>query len=85
MIHVVSPDDWQQYAEKFHLDVFGELRDKDFSRVDFVLVAFDKEEPIGFVQCREFDKETIYMGFGGFIPERKSHFKNLSVYSKAVS
>ena len=71
-----SSDQWVLVAEDMHLSVFGEHRPKDLNRVDFALVCWD-EKPLGYFTCREFDSESVYIGFGGFI---EKSFKNVNAY-----
>lgn len=73
--------EWADVSEQMHYSVFGEYRPKTMSRIDFALVAWDDEKPIGYVTCREFDSETIYMSYGGFL---EKGFKNLSAYKMCL-
>lgn len=55
---------WSLVSEDIHLLVFNELRPDSMARIDFSLVVWD-EIPLGYITCREFDSETIYISYGG--------------------
>lgn len=59
-----SKDEWALVSEDAHLVAFNELRANEMNRIDFALVVWD-EKPLGYMTCREFDSETIYISYGG--------------------
>jgi hypothetical protein len=67
---------WSLVSEDTHLLVFNEYRPKDMSRIDFSLVVWEKT-PLGYITCREFDSETIYISYGGGLDKS---YKILSGY-----
>lgn len=74
MIEVKQYDafEWLTVSELIHGQVFKEYRSKELNRIDFALVAWKENEPIGYVTCRAFDSETIYMGFGGAFKQKSA-------------
>lgn len=79
-----SQDDWVKLSEGVHLEIFNEYRSKDLNRIDFALVAFEDEKALGYITCKEFDSESIYIGFGGIFPDIQKTTKAFSVYCKGL-
>lgn len=73
MIEIVklTADEWNAISEETMRYAFNESGwDKDFNRVDYVVVAQDKESkrPFGFATIIEMDKQTAYIQSGGTFP-----------------
>lgn len=65
-IHRVDPDDWKTLASDAHKAVFNEIKDADFDKVDFALLASTPDGfLLGFITCRELDSLTLAWDFGG--------------------
>lgn len=64
-----EPDQWKDYAESAHKLIFRECRDASFDRISFALIAVGGGSTIGYVTCRELDKESLYWQFGGALDE----------------
>lgn len=62
---------WELVSEEIHSYVFGEYRNKDLNRIDFALVAWIEDSPIGYITCRETDSDSIYISYGGVLPESR--------------
>lgn len=75
-----NPNEWSFISEDIHLNVFGEFRPKELNRIDFVLMVWDGENPVGYVTCTEYDSKSIYMGYGGVLDHQKKSFKVFSAY-----
>ena len=73
-MHVLKYDklQWEKVAEQIHNIVFDEYRPSSLNRIDFALVAWKDVDPIGYVTCRETDSESIYISFGGVMPENRN-------------
>jgi hypothetical protein len=76
----LTPQEWDQYAEKAHLICFDEVMDADINRIDFALVIHEDDVPLSYTTCREFDKNTVYMQFGGAFPSAKNTLKSFFSY-----
>lgn len=76
-----SKDEWALVSEDAHLVIFNELRKNDMNRIDFALVVWD-DIPLGYMTCREFDSETIYISYGGSFGKS---FKVLEGYKAFLS
>lgn len=64
---------WDLVAEGIHQTIFKEVRPASLNRFDYALVVWDGSRPIGYITCRETDAESIYISYGGVMPEaRKS-------------
>jgi RimJ/RimL family protein N-acetyltransferase len=66
---VYSQDEWLEASEVIHSLVFEKFRNKELSRIDFVIFIWNSGVPVGYMTCREFDSESIYIGYGGIFPE----------------
>jgi len=75
------PHEWRLVSEDAHLATFNELRPCDMNRIDFALVVWDKN-PLGYMTCREFDSETIYISYGGAF---EKSFKVLEGYKAMLN
>lgn len=75
------PNEWKLVSEDAHLMTFNELRPESLSRIDFALVVWD-EKPLGYITCREFDSETIYISYGGAF---EKSFKVLEGYKTMLN
>lgn len=76
-----DPLQWSLVSEDAHILVFNELRSKDMSRIDFALVVWDGK-PLGYMTCRQFDMETIYISYGGAF---EKSFKVLEGYKAMLN
>lgn len=74
------PHEWKLVSEDAHLVTFNELRPCDMNRIDFALVVWN-ENPLGYMTCREFDSETIYISYGGAF---EKSFKVLEGYKAMI-
>jgi hypothetical protein len=87
-----SAIEWQTVSEDVHMTVFGEIRPQEMNRIDFALVVWHVI-PLGYVTCREFDYETVYMGYGGCLQRNSLQnvrgyqmvLNELSIYKRAVT
>lgn len=84
-IKVVSKIDFDELVEKAHLVTFNETRPQEMNRYDFALLAVEDEKIIAYGLCREFDGETLYLGFGGCFPEYQKSRKAVEWYEEAIS
>ena len=66
-----SPEQWYSRAEDAHTLVFKKQRDPWMDRISYALLAVKNDEPIGYVTCRETDRDSVYWQFGGFLDEFK--------------
>lgn len=72
-------------AEKAHSIVFNEERATEMNRYDFALIAVEDHKLIAYGLCREFDGETLYLGYGGCFPEFQKSQKAVLWYEKGIS
>lgn len=85
-LQLISKDDWKEYfAKEAHALVFNEVRSSDLDRIDFALILLDKDSPVAFVTCREHDAETIYMQYGGAMPQNKKTYGVSQGYAQMVA
>ena len=63
---------WDLLAEDIHALIFEEHREGSLNRIDFALVAWNDETPVGYITCRETDSESVYIGYGGVFPESRN-------------
>lgn len=68
MIHKLTPAEWEPYSQAAHMAVFSELRAAGMDRIDYVLVAEEENQPLMYMKCREFDRDTVYISSGGALP-----------------
>lgn len=62
---------WELVAEGIHEIVFGEYRPNSLNRYDYVLCVWNGSNPVGYITCRETDSESVYIGYGGVVPESR--------------
>jgi hypothetical protein len=67
-IETLSPHQWSAIAQEAHALSFGELRPAAMNRIDFTLLATDGDVPLGYVQGRWADHESVYWQYGGIFP-----------------
>lgn len=63
---------WDLVAESIHQTIFKEVRLSSLNRFDYALVIWDENRPIGYITCRETDSESIYISYGGVLPESRN-------------
>jgi hypothetical protein len=70
-ILMLDKDKWKVFSEDAHKICFKEVKPSSWDRVDFALVAIDKDknQMIGYCTCRELDHESLYWQYGGTFPE----------------
>lgn len=78
-------EQWDLVAEGIHEVVFGEIRPSSLNRFDFALVAWNGSTPIGYITCRETDAESVYIGFGGVVPESRNSIESKSGMEALIS
>lgn len=86
-----SADEWKLVSEDAHMLIFNELRSGEMNRIDFSLVVWD-DKPLGYMTCREFDSETIYISYGGsfgksfkILEAYKTMLSELKIYKRATT
>lgn len=67
---------WDLVSDGIHQLVFGEYRNSSVNRFDFALVAWEGVSPIGYITCRETDCESIYISYGGVMPENRNSIES---------
>lgn len=76
--------EFDKWAEQAHLVTFNEHRPIEMNRYDFALIATDSGKLIAYGLCREFDSETLYLGFGGCFPEYQKSRKAVEWYEAGI-
>jgi hypothetical protein len=71
IVDTFTRSEWALHSEQAHLICFGTHKPAAWDRFDFTLVARTEETLLGYVTCREHDKETLYWQFGGAFPTAK--------------
>ncbi len=79
-----TTQEWQLVAEVMHLSVFNEHRPKELNRIDFALVAWNGDVPVGYITCMEYDSKSVYIGFGGIMAQHRNSFKSLAAYKMGL-
>jgi len=67
----LTPEEWYRYAEECHRLIFKTQRDPWIDRISYAFLAYDDSGPIGYVTCRELDRDSLYWQYGGAIEERR--------------
>lgn len=81
----LSPSEWEKMSEDAHLVVFDELRPTRMDRIDFALLALDRDDNIcAYVTCRELDEESVYWQYGGSFPGSRDTIKSFQAYQAFV-
>ena len=83
-IEVYDQKAWATFSENAHKIAFGEIKPADMDRIDFALMAVRDTTPLGYITCREFDKDTLYWQFGGAFPGTKATSLSWKVYQSLV-
>lgn len=69
LIERISGPIWvENFSENAHLATFGQVKPKEWDRIDFALLGVVDGTPMGYMTCREFSHDTVYWQYGGSIP-----------------
>lgn len=79
-IQEYTSDQWFKIAEIMHLNVFDEHRSADMNRIDYALVVWEDDKPMGYVTCKEYDSHSVYIGYGGAMPYQRGKFNSMQGY-----
>jgi hypothetical protein len=80
----MDKDLFDTWAENAHVVTFNEHRPSEMNRYDFALIAVKDGKLIAYGLCREFDSESLYLGFGGCFPEHQKSRSAVEWYEKGV-
>lgn len=68
----LSREQWAWLAEHAHLVSFGEHKPREWDRIDFAVLLVDETDTAqAWATCRELDAHTLYLQFGGALPEAR--------------
>jgi hypothetical protein len=67
-VQKIAAADWMGMSQRAHLIVFGKDKPASWDRIDYAWLATFEDKPLGYVQCRELDHESVYWQFGGGFP-----------------
>ena len=81
----LDSEEWKCLSEYAHKICFKEKRDWDFDRIDFALLCYEGGNPMGYVTCREIDKETLYWQYGGSFDETRGTIRSWACYEKLTN
>lgn len=84
MIISYDPSQWGLVSERLHAETFGEFRPDSLNRIDFALVYWLDDEPLGYMTCREMDSESVYIGYGGILPKNRRNPKSFTGYMELL-
>lgn len=77
----ITNAEWQALSEQAHLVVFNEVKHASMERIDFALVAEDKDQSLcAYTTCRELDAESLYFQYGGAFPGTKGTTKSFEAF-----
>ncbi len=82
-VQTIEAADWGLYcATQAHRCVFDEKLPPGYDRIDFALLVVDEEAEhiVGYVTCREFSAEDVYLKHGGAFPHAKGTVWSLRAY-----
>lgn len=80
-----SPEKWVELSERAHLIVFNETKKPDQERIDFALLVESSQGlPMQYCTCRELDKESLYIQYGGSFPGTKGTPQSLRCFQKIL-
>lgn len=77
---IYSKQEWDTVAEQMHEILFNEHRPASLNRFDFVLSAWEENDLIGYITCRETDAESVYISYGGIMPEKQKSMAVMKAY-----
>ncbi len=81
----VTAEDWKQVSEDAHLSVFIERKPASLDRIDFALVVEAKDgAPMAYATCREIDRESLYLQYGGTFPNCRGRGKGHDLFAQFV-
>lgn len=82
----LSPEEWKKLAFDAHKTVFGEIREAEKDKIDFVLFATDKSNtPVGYITVKHMDDESVYWQFGGSFPTYRGTSTTYRSYEMSVN
>lgn len=71
---------WDLVSEGIHAVIFGEIRPASLNRYDFTLSVWDESTPVGYISFRETDSESVYISYGGIMPESRNSEKSKKAF-----
>lgn len=81
-IFKIGSDEWKKnFSDSAHLAVFKEYKPNHRDRIDFALLAVKDDKPAMYMQCREFDSETIYIQYGGAFEDTKKTYSVFIIFN----
>lgn len=85
IVRKLTKEEWKPLSEQAHLVVFNEAKDASIERIDFALVAEDKDQvPCSYTTCRELDADSLYFQYGGSFPGTKGTTKSIAAFEGFV-
>jgi RimJ/RimL family protein N-acetyltransferase len=85
-VEQLSAEEWSSLSEDAHRVVFGSVKPASLDRIDFALLVVDEEHtPMGYVTCREWDRDTLYWQFGGMFPGTKETIHSFAVFQALIA
>lgn len=65
-IRKLDKKEWEDFSESAHKICFNEIKPKEWDRIDYALLVInEKEEPCGYMTCKEIDSKSIFWQYGG--------------------
>lgn len=72
-VKFIAKELWNEtFSELAHGLVFKEHKPKEWDRIDFALLVLLNGIPSGYMTCREYSHDTIYVQYGGTFGEAKN-------------
>lgn len=81
----IEKEHWAALSEGAHRIVFKENKPCEMDRIDFALSVEENDDSlISYVTCRENDRDTVYMQYGGSFPGARGTPKSLHAFLAIV-
>lgn len=85
-IHKMDPKTWESFSEHAHRACFSEIKPREWDRIDYALLCTnEKDEPCGYMTCRELDSKSVYWQFGGAFKPIKGTINSMRVYEAFIN
>lgn len=83
-ISLISKEEWKVVSQNVHSAVHGTIRSPEVDRVSYVIVAYDGDEPFGYIAVQERSSKVAYFQWGGVFPCDRGTVKTYNAYKLAT-
>lgn len=84
-LDILSAKEWAEISEDAHKIVFREKTKASLERIDYAILAVDDTKgPIGYATVRELDGTSVYLQYGGTMPDIRGTVQVFDIYQRMI-